>query len=422
MDLRTKLVFALVGVSLGSMLALGGVGYFQGRSMLRDASLDKLSAIAESRKQDLENVLAGWGDRVSLIGSRTQLRLSLAAYNATGNASERRRMNRILDDARGSVASVDFLAVFAPDGNLVAASWADPSDAIETELAFPVSAVPAPGDTAVEAAVGRDAGPPAAGRRSEDEGPTFLGLEIAEDGRRQVRYVSPLVVDDSVRVGWLLARLSAAELLTISRDHTGVGQTGETIIFSREPEGLRVLHQVRHRGLAGGSWIPERVDALDPATVAAAGRDTVLWDGVTDYRGAPVWAATRYLAGPDWGIVVKADAAEESAPIIELRNRMLRLALSLSAFAILGGILLGLQLTRPVQELVEVASLIVGGQTDARADVRTQDEIGLLARVFNRMADALTARDVSISDDELAKEVEAAREQLARENEHVTGG
>jgi HAMP domain-containing protein len=209
--------------------------------------------------------------------------------------------------------------------------------------------------------------------------------------------------------------LSAAELLSISQDYTGLGETGETMIVAREPEGVRVLHPVRHPGLVGGSWIPERGSAVDPAAVAADGRTARLLTNVTDYRGEAVWAATRFLPDTRWGVVVKVDAAEEQIPIDELRDRVVRLALALSAFAILGGILLGLQLTRPIQELVRAANLILAGETDARAQVRTHDEVGLLARVFNRMADALTARDVSIGDDDLAIEVEAARERLAQE-------
>lgn len=397
MDLRTKLVFALVGVSLGSMSVLGIFGYQQGRSMLETSSLRKLEAVAESRKRDLENVMLGWGDRVRLIGSRTQLRLSMAAFNRSGETRERERMNRILDDARASVSSVDFLAVLDPAGQLIAASWADPSDAADTDL-----------------------GLPAADRPESLDEVAFLGHDTTDDGRRQVRYLAPLLADDGTPLGWLAARLSAAELLSITRDYTGLGETGETMIVAREPDGLRVLHRVRHGGLTGDAWRREPGEPVSPAAIAAAGQDTVLSLNVSDYRGEPVWAATRYLPDAGWGVVVKVDAAEERIPIVELRDRVVRLALSLSAFAILGGILLGLQLTRPIQELVEVASRILGGETDARAEVHTQDEVGLLARVFNRMADALTARDVSISDDDLASEVEAAREALAREKEGAT--
>jgi methyl-accepting chemotaxis protein len=303
-------------------------------------------------------------------------------------------MTRILDDVRAAGGSVEFLAVYDAEGLPVTASWTDPTE--EWGLEIPPEQL-ALANSATE--------------------PAFLGLEIQGNGRRQVRYLTRLIDGDATPVGWLSVRLSAAELLTISQDFTGLGETGETMIVTEEPEGVRVLHQVRHEGLVGGSWIPVRGEALDPAVVAASGRDTTLATGVTDYRGEAVWAATRFLTSSGWGVVVKVDADEEGEPIRELRGRVVRLAFSLSAFAILVGILLGLQLTRPIQELVEVANRIHDGETDARALVRTQDEVGMLARVFNRMADALTARDVSISDDDLATEVAAARDRAAQEAE-----
>ena len=360
--------------------------------MLERSAMQKLDAVAESRQQDLENVMTGWADRVRLIGSRTQLRLSLASYNETGDQGARRTITRILDDARSSVASVEFLAVFDARGQPVAASWTDPTEKPGLEIP--------PEDLAL------------AGSATD---PAFLGLEIQGDGRRQVRYLTRLVDDDATLIGWLSVRLGAAELLSISQDYTGLGQTGETMVVKAEPEGVRVLHPVRHPGLVGGSWIPVRGEALDPAVIAAGGKETRLAGGVTDYRDEFVWAATRFLTSSGWGIVVKVDAEEEREPIVELRHRLVRLAFSLSAFAILVGILLGLQLTRPIQELVDVANRIRGGETDARARVRSQDEVGVLARVFNRMADALTARDVSISDDDLGTSLAEARDRLAQE-------
>jgi nitrogen fixation/metabolism regulation signal transduction histidine kinase len=110
-----------------------------------------------------------------------------------------------------------------------------------------------------------------------------------------------------------------------------------------------------------------------------------------------VWAATRHLEESGWGIVVKSDASEERTPIVDLRDRMVRLALSLAAFAILAGILLGLHLARPIHELADVVNRIRGGETSARARVWSQDEVGELARTFNRMADALTAGELSFA-------------------------
>ena len=373
MDLRTKLVFALVGVTLGAMLALGATGYSQAGTLLREAALGQLDALAESRQDDLESATRGWNERAQLIGSRTQLRESLAAYGRDADPRERDRVARILEDARESVRSVRFLAVL---------------DALGRPLA-------ATGDPA-----GRDPGPPAdagsAGGSAATGRPRLVGLTLDPETGPEVRYRLELRVDGA-RIGWLDVRFYGDGLVAIARDYTGLGETGETLIVEAAGDSVRVLHPTRHAGLRTGAHLPATPG--DPARLAVTERDTVVWRDATDYRGEPVWAATRFLPGPGWGIVVKIDASEERAPILELRGRMIRLALSLAAFAILAGILLGLHLSRPLHELADVANRISRGEMDARAPVRAQDEVGMLARTFNRMADTLTARHLSLAEE-----------------------
>lgn len=371
MDLRTKLVFALVGATLAAMLALGTAGYSQAGTLLREAALGQLDALAESRRDDLESATRGWSERAQLIGSRTQLRLSLAAWAGSGDPAERERIERILEDARESVESVRFLAVLDTSGRLVASTGQFPGP------------LPSPD--------------PETGGGSSDTGvPRLVGLTLDPRRGPEIAYRLELRAEGRP-VGWLVARFDGEELVSIARDYTGLGETGETLIVQAEGDSARVLHPTRHANLQTGAYLAAAQG--NPARLAASERDTVVWRGVTDYRGESVWAATRFLPGPGWGVVVKVDASEERRPILDLRGRMIRLALSLAAFAILAGIVLGLHLSRPLHELADVANRIRRGEMDARAPVRAEDEVGMLARTFNRMADVLTARHLSLAEE-----------------------
>ncbi len=367
MDLRTKLVFALVATALSSMAAVGALAYSEARDLLQDAAGRQLWSLAESRKQDLENVLDGWHDLVSLIQSRTQLRTSLHALEG-GSERELGRIDRILEDARNSVRTVEDVAVYDPRGRLIARSPHDASPPPLVDLA------------------------PSA----EDSAPRFLGLSTV-GAARVARFVAPLREAGDL-VGWLWVRLGTPELIVLSRDTTGLGRTGETLIAERtEDGGWALLHPPRHPAPP-----PTRsgrpVRGVDPVALAVAGRDTLLFEGAVDYRGQQVWAATRHLDAPAWGIVVKKDAAEEREPTLLLRTQIVRLATSVAAIAILVGVLLGLHLARPIHELAEVANRIREGDMAARAVVRSEDEVGALARVFNRMADVLTGDRDSVRD------------------------
>jgi len=127
----------------------------------------------------------------------------------------------------------------------------------------------------------------------------------------------------------------------------------------------------------------------DPLARIWAGEEGRYWVDVSDYRGEPVWMATRFLPETRWGVVVKFDEAEELARIDAFRTELVNLGLSLAAFAILLGAILGFRFSKPVLDLAGVAKRIHEGELDARAEIASQDEIGLFARTFNEMADEL---------------------------------
>ena len=73
-DIRTKLVFALVAVTLGSLAAFGMVMDDIADTMISEAAQDQLEGLAASGEDALESIVDGWQERVQLIASRTQLR------------------------------------------------------------------------------------------------------------------------------------------------------------------------------------------------------------------------------------------------------------------------------------------------------------------------------------------------------------
>ncbi len=369
MDLRTKFVFALVAVALGSMLALGGISYLRASSLLRVRSLDQIESIAETKREGLENIFDGWRERVGLIASRTQLRQSLAEHNRTKRAAARGRIATILEDAIESAPSVEQLAIYGSDGGLVTA--------IDRAVPSVSSTLPA-----ARAGASDSSGP---------GGPVYTGISFGEGGIPRVGFETVLLIDE-MPIGWLRAELDVADVAEMAANLRGMGETGETLVAARDSAGrARLLHPVRHA--ESQSVDPDRLEAPDsPVALALAGDQGRFVEGVTDYRGQPVWAATRLMSSTGWGVVVKFDSEEQKAPIAEYRRGMIRLSVSIAAFAILVGTLLGLRFAGPIHDLAEVANRVREGELDARAPVQAEDEVGLLTRTFNEMTDELERR------------------------------
>jgi HAMP domain-containing protein len=363
MDIRTKLVFALVAVSLGSMLALGAFSYEASRALLQRLALRQLDALAESKQEDLERVMVAWQDRVELVTSRTALRERLRSFRATRDPEDAAAIERILTDAENAVTALRGIAVFTADRRHVATAGVDPG----TQMGAGVFWL-------------------------ADSPLVYEDVSLGEGGELLITFVAPIRLDGEL-IGAAKVLHSARELVDVTHDYTGLGETGETILARRsEDGGALILNPLRHDPQAAlqRSISPDRND--DPVLRALAG-DEGIWDkDIVDYRGEPVWAATRHLAEIDWGIVVKVDSAEEFRPVAELRSTMWKLAVSLSAFAIIAGLLLGLYFARPIRQLAEIARRIGDGELELRAPVSSEDEIGLLAATLNRMAEALVRR------------------------------
>jgi len=102
-----------------------------------------------------------------------------------------------------------------------------------------------------------------------------------------------------------------------------------------------------------------------------------------------VFLATRIIPSTGWGVAVKIDQTEQELPIVDFRSRMRRLAVALAAFAILFGTMIGIRVAQPIHHMAETAEKIAGGDLAARTDLHREDEVGMLARTLDGMAEAL---------------------------------
>jgi len=363
-DIRTKLIFALVAVSLGSMFVLGAVVSPRVEGYIRDGTLQRLEALAEAKRESLHWIIAGWRDATGLVASRSQLRASLDEQNRTGSASARERMRTILADAIASSRGAVLLDVHGADGRSVASAQRE-------RALLPVAAdsiAPRPAGEAI-----------------------YAGVRLVDSGPPQVTFLAPLVFEGQ-SIGTLVAAFAAPELLALTGDPRALGDTGETLILAEDGMGgLRTLHPTRH-GSAGRASVSVPSQPGSLGAHALGGEADPLMGGVTDYRGEEVWAATRRVDETGWGLVVKLDRAEARQTALEFNVWLRQTALILSAFTIVLGLVLALRFALPIHALAEVANRIRKGEMHARANAAREDEVGLLARTFNEMADELEQR------------------------------
>ena len=108
-----------------------------------------------------------------------------------------------------------------------------------------------------------------------------------------------------------------------------------------------------------------------------------------DRLGREVLVAFRPVGYEDWGLVAKMDVDEAYAPVNRLRRLLLAIGGLILALGLAASYLIARQNTRPIRKLAATADAIAGGNLEARIDVQSSDEIGILGQAFTRMTEQL---------------------------------
>jgi nitrogen fixation/metabolism regulation signal transduction histidine kinase len=162
---------------------------------------------------------------------------------------------------------------------------------------------------------------------------------------------------------------------------------------------------------------PHKLDALIQQVRSRNGQATGVVQWTADRTSAEGFDAFPLThAGMITGVLLAGTSLREQ---MALERSILWTGVGVAAFGIVIGILLGWwtteRITKPVERLAAGAKAVAGGDLSARVEVVSRDEIGELARSFNRMTEQLLEqRERAIQAERVAAWRELAR-RLAHE-------
>lgn len=362
MRIRSKLLLTFAPLGLASLVLLGLLAYFSARDAISEQVVSDLAGIAAIQERQISNILAHNLERLRLVASRTQLRLSLRRYLDNDQVQQnRQRMNRILEDATSTVASFQRMFIQTLDGRIVASSDPTQIGTLHPDAAYFVE-----------------------GRR----GDRVDLFHRAESGKVGVYFAGPLYLNDK-QLGVLVIDAHAENIVASTVGYQGLGSTGETILVRRTANGGALfLTPARFVANAALRLVIPTEHRDSPFVQSLQKREAVFRDAV-DYSGHPVIAVSRYLDNVDWGLVVQMRRSEALHRIDRVRGVLVALIVLFSVVVLLASLAFARSITRPVSRLTETAGRISGGDLSGRADVGSKDEVGALARAFNRMTEHL---------------------------------
>lgn len=188
----------------------------------------------------------------------------------------------------------------------------------------------------------------------------------------------------------------------------GMGKTGETLLVRRDGNTIVYLNNLRHKEEAALKFTSPIHATYDIPSVLSSGGEEGIKES-TDYRNVRVLSAYRHIPVLNWGLVAKQDLTEAFAPIEKLKARVIVLIIVCITIVVAIGISVTSRITKPILRLAQGAKAIASGNLDQRIPVISQNEVGLLAREFNQMAEKLKE-----SHSNLEQKVEERTAQLLR--------
>lgn len=190
---------------------------------------------------------------------------------------------------------------------------------------------------------------------------------------------TPLIGEDSNLTGVLAVHLNMADLDAVIRKRGMLGNGSETYLVDKS--GVFLSDQD-----FGQSERPRDVGS-EGIENAIEGRDG---SGTYDnYSGMTVIGAYRWVEQLEIALMVEMPLDVALQPATRLGGTILTLGLAVAVFLCLGTWLVARRIARPVGRITQAAMRVADGDLDVMVPVTSHDELGVLARSFNRMTTKL---------------------------------
>lgn len=354
MKLNLKVTLALLLVSL---LPLGFFGMLALHQASRDISgfIQQYLLVNTTRTStQVHMLLDRFTERVRLVASPTQLRVSLEHFIRTADEVDRARMIDMLDDTRGSIASFESISIAGRSGLVVAST--DPE----------LQGVDLSDDPLFSDA---------------HEGVAVEGLRV-EGGEVKCRFMGPVNLDDR-HIGFVMIQANTVEFARLLGSPSGLGDTGELFLVLPGQPGEGVL-LAPGKGYPGGLVVHGKVLDAGGNSASRDGDQLSMWESVK---------------GTQWRVFCRVDAKEAREPLTQAAGRLLQ-ALGLTGVAVM--ILAGItsrRLTGPIVALARAAEDVVRrGSYERRLEIGSADELGELTGSFNTMLQVIADRTRAYQD------------------------
>ncbi len=254
-------------------------------------------------------------------------------------------------------------------------------------------------------------------------GPTVSDLGPYPASQVPAAFIAAPILEGGKVTGAVAMQVNNDIFFKLTRNHTGLGETGEIVLASKVGNRVTIMNPLRHDPLAA---FTRTITLGSPLGIAAqqASQGQQGMGVAVDYRGKRVLAVRRYIPYLNMGMVVKIDEDEAFRSMRGLRNTLVIMVVFIVGLVMAAAWLVARSIARPILFLKEGAEKIGEGDFTHRVGTAARDEIGQLSRAFDGMTERLQQTTTSIENlnEEIARRTKAEktlREMDARKSDFV---
>lgn len=395
MSVSKKFFLTLFIISIVPLLVAGFIIFQEVQKEVTSAIYNELDAVAGIQEHRINEKIATYLQNLYVISKDPYLQSSIKRYIDTDTIGVYEDINKRLFEIIISNTLIENVAIYGSDGNLVLKTEDFFKENISNTRYFNAA-------------------------KSHNY---FDDLVTDENNLIKVRTAGPLYDHLGDFVGVVEVISDGSPLIAVTQDYAGLGNTGEILLAKRNNAGDAVfLTPLRFDvGAALQGAIPRERDDI-PVIPAVYGHEGLLTADFVDYRGEPVFAASRFIESMEWGVVVKINKKEALASMKMLtQNYIVMLLIAILIIAI-ASFFFTQTITGQIKNLTLFAQNLKAGNFSMRTGVKANDEIGFLADTFNDMANKLEGLYKNLEDQvrDRTSQLESEKNKLKESKENLS--
>lgn len=356
---RLTLIFILFASCI--LIATGRLVYNNGRRALEAATITELESTASEKEGALDGWILEREATLRALANSPYILAELKTFIADPNTTDAyERLTRELSVHTGPGQAFLTLFLLSPESGKVIVS-VDPSElgGLRVDLPYFVK-----------------------GRTRTYTTSIYFSPDLLVPA---MTTSTPVRSEDGQLLAVLAGRLNLDELNTIIQRRTGLRQTDDAFLVNSSN-----LFVTQPRFIPDSAVLKIGVHTEPVQRCLQQKSGTI---NAMDYRGIPVIASYRWLPDREMCLIVKITEAEALAPVQKFGQYIAWITLGTFLAASWIALFLSKAMLSPITAMQIAAQRYGRGELDVRLPETRQDELGILAREFNRMAGALAEKE-----------------------------